>query len=261
MKNWMQYGTWLVGWLVVCGAVSACGQQAQLQAQLDDQQTQIAELNRQLSDAHVRIEELNNRLYLTQDQLDAIRTRQGVRTQTPRSLKQVKLMPKGESSPRPRSSEAKPRPRPEAQPSKAPIVISNWDQGGVGKASTKRKTGAAGNLVKDYRKALALYRQKRYNEAIAAFADFQRQYKPNDYTDNAIFWTGVSFFEMDEIALALTEFRKLDARSGSNKQADALYYIGQCYRKQGQTEKAREIWQELQTRHPSSDAAKRINGS
>ena len=256
MKNQITYRFWGLLLLSVSLISVGCGQQAQLVARLDDQQAQIAELNRQLSDAHVRIEELNNRLYLTQDQLEALRTQQGVRTKAPQSLKRVRLVPEKQVEKpqvKPQQAEVVRQPEPQSEP----VVISNWDKKQKQPRAESDISVSPGKLVQDYRNALALYRQKRYNEALEAFADFQRKYKKNEYTDNAIFWSGVSFFEMGEWNLALTEFRKLGPQSGSNKQADALYYIGQCYLKQGNEDKAKETWRELKTRHPKSEAAKR----
>ena len=249
---------WMIAAVMYCG----CGASERQEARLEDLTDQVAELNRNMTDAHVRIEELNNRLFLIQNRIDEeLYNKSG--NSPPSDLKVVKLVPEGSDekveSSKTLTSGGESGYKGNIGGSEEPKVHSNWEMGSLagGASGTAEKKGKPSAVRRDYEKALELYHAKRYKEAIEAFAGFQRDHGENRYTDNAVFWTGVSHFEKGEYELAIRDFRKVGELPGSNKIPDALYYLGLSQAKKGDIASAEATWKKLQRLYPDSDAARK----
>lgn len=247
----------ITGLLVMVFAFS-CGPDKAQQAQISDLRMQISELNRHYNDAQVRIEELNNRLFLLQDKVETCQLNP-VRETPPSDLKVVKLLPDRTAE----ASAVKPS-APVAKTGgegKEPVLISNWPKGSSA-SSLPPSAGAAkaiaiGKLRQDYEHALSLFQEKRYNECIDAFSRFLKEHGENDYSDNAMYWTGVAFYEQREFDQAMIEFKKVLAHPRTNKGPDAMHYLALCHQRKGEKDAARALWQDLIRKHPGSDAAQK----
>ncbi len=253
-----QIGIHSVILLLLCGPMGC--EDAAGEARARDERERMTELNRQVSDAHVRIEELRNRVILLEESLEQFVL--SGRHAPPQNLKKVKLVPQAETgqnapkAPKQLTSSAK-NGRNNSVREPAPVLISNWDG-----ASARRSKPAAASLkhegmIHEYEVALALYRAKDYMGAIRAFSEFERGHPNTAYTDNAVFWMGMAFFEQSEWNLAVAEFERLEGFKQSNKHADALYYRGQALMKLGDVQGAQAVWNRLLTRFPQSEAAGR----
>jgi tol-pal system protein YbgF len=255
---------WVILLAVTLPNLAACADK-RLEAQMKDMETQVAELNRRITDAHVRIEDLSNRVFLIQEQLASLAETGDLRP--PRRLPTVKLVPeKTDSAAKPSAGpESKQLTSPQKQDTyqsdsqDEPILISNWDDNtraiAPKKAATPQAPKAA--IETEYESALALFNNARYNEAIAAFADFLKRYPDTSYSDNAVFWTGLALFEQEEYTLAIDEFDRVLTFSRTNKAADALYYKGLSLLRSGRNDAAARVWRELIKRFPDHEAATR----
>ncbi len=236
-------------------ATAGCGPDKVLTAKLEDLRGQVAELNRDVTDAHVRIEELGNRVYILQDLVERAKVGQNVGA-PPGDLKTVKLVPK--SGTRNDAADRKTPLVAEAPAEEPPKVFSNWD----GRSPLDIRVDVApmknrSRIVRDYEEAYAFVKAKRYEKAISAFDVFLKRYRETSYRDNAVFWTGVSRYELGRINEAATDFRAVMEMKNSNKKADSMYYLGLCDLKTGNEAGATRVWERLIKDHPSSEAARK----
>jgi TolA-binding protein len=101
--------------------------------------------------------------------------------------------------------------------------------------ATKRKPAAGPSrdrdtgVVKDYDRAMDLYRDGRYSEAEQAFSAIVSAHPEHDYADNALYWQGEAAYDQAHYADALAAFTKVvEKYGGGNKAPDALLKIGLC---------------------------------
>ncbi len=116
-----------------------------------------------------------------------------------------------------------------------------------------------------YEKGFALFARRKFNQSITVFQNFLERY-PNDiYSDNAQFWIGESYLRTKRPEEAEDAYRKVlrtyEHRSTLEgyKTPDAIYRIGQGYRKRKQIAKARYYYQVLAERFPESSAGRKAN--
>ena len=122
-----------------------------------------------------------------------------------------------------------------------------------GSKSSDRDTG----VVKDYKAAMAVYRDGRYAEAEQAFAAIVAAHPTHDYADNALYWQGEAAYDQAHYADALAAFTKVVERyGGGNKAPDALLKIGLCYGRLGDAANARDVLTQLVAAYPRADASK-----
>lgn len=116
-------------------------------------------------------------------------------------------------------------------------------------------SGAEAGLIA-YRAALKLLRERHFDEAVAAFADFMAQHPRNGLVGNALYWRGEAHYAKREYAPALADFEALLERDPhGDKAADALLRSALCLRKLGSEDKAREALRRLRSDFPNSQAA------
>lgn len=116
-----------------------------------------------------------------------------------------------------------------------------------------------------YEKGFALFARRKFSQSITVFQNFLARY-PNDiYSDNAQFWIGESYLRTKRPEEAEDAYRKVlrtyEHRSTLEgyKTPDAIYRIGQGYRKRKQIAKARYYFQVLAERFPESSAGRKAN--
>lgn len=116
-------------------------------------------------------------------------------------------------------------------------------------------SGAEAGIIA-YRAALKLLRERQYDQAITAFADFMAQHPRNGLVGNALYWRGEAHYAKREYEPALADFEALLARDPrGDKAADALLRSALCLRKLGSEDKAREALRRLRSDFPNSQAA------
>ena len=146
---------------------------------------------------------------------------------------------------------------PSGQPASYRLVGSKLVQ------ATKRKPAAGPSrdrdtgVVKDYDKAMDLYRDGRYAEAEQAFSAIVSAHPEHDYADNALYWQGEAAYDQAHYADALAAFTKVvEKYGGGNKAPDALLKIGLCYGRLGDAANARDVLTQLIAAYPSANASK-----
>lgn len=122
-------------------------------------------------------------------------------------------------------------------------------------AHTRQPSGIGEKAA--YQAAFDLIRNKRYDDAIAAFSTFVQDYPRGDYTGNAFYWLGEVQLVKANYQNALTAFGSLlDRYPNHRKVPDAKYKLGKVYRELGDKDKARRILQEVVNQHSGTSAAK-----
>ncbi|MEE4361590.1 MAG: tol-pal system protein YbgF [Pseudomonadales bacterium] len=128
-----------------------------------------------------------------------------------------------------------------------------------GAASALGGGAATGDERGAYERAFALTREKRFDEAAAAFRAFIDDYPSGGYVPNAWYWLG-------EIYLAQETPSLEDARQAfvqvvqlwpdHPKVPDALYKLGVVYDRLGEPSQARTYLERVRDTHPGSPAAR-----
>jgi len=108
-----------------------------------------------------------------------------------------------------------------------------------------------------YSQAFNVLKDRHYEQAINAFAQFLQVYPDGQYADNAIYWTGEAKYFLERYAEAIEDFKRVTTQfPNSPKQADALLKIGYSYYQMKNWPETRKALQEVITRFPDSTAAK-----
>jgi len=111
--------------------------------------------------------------------------------------------------------------------------------------------------VQEYRAALAMVRDRRFDEALPALERFVAAHPDHPYADNALYWRGEVFFLRHQFPQALREYtRLLSTYPDGNKVADALLRSGICHLRMGDAARARASFRRLRESYPQSVAAR-----
>jgi TolA-binding protein len=108
------------------------------------------------------------------------------------------------------------------------------------------------DLQARYDTALRLYYDKKPREAITAFAQVLQAGPQSDLADNAEYWTGESYYMLEEFPPALEAFKRVLNHRFQDKYDDAQLKIGMTYRLMGQRENAIAAFRELIQKYPES---------
>ncbi|PRQ07119.1 tol-pal system protein YbgF [Enhygromyxa salina] len=130
-------------------------------------------------------------------------------------------------------------------------------------ATQRKPTASAGpsdrdsGVAKDYKAAMAVYKDGRYADAEQAFAAIVGAHPNHDYADNALYWQGEAAYDQAHYADALAAFTTVVERyGGGNKAPDALLKIGLCYGRLGDAANARDVLTQLVAAYPRAEASK-----
>lgn len=120
------------------------------------------------------------------------------------------------------------------------------------------KTTSVQSAKKDYDKGYALYLKKNYSEAIEAFNVMLRKFAHDDYADNALFWLGMSYWQMNDRSAASRYFREILTKYNHGppnrgfKTADAIFMLGKIAKEQKQQEKALFYFKTIRNKFPGT---------
>ncbi|RHW21862.1 tol-pal system protein YbgF [Pseudomonas jilinensis] len=107
-----------------------------------------------------------------------------------------------------------------------------------------------------YDAAFDLVKARDFDKAIMAFNAFLRRYPNSDYAGNAQYWLGELHLAQSDLEESGRAFAQVISRySGHRKEADALYKLADVERRLGNSDKARQLYQEVLSKHPNSSAA------
>lgn len=117
---------------------------------------------------------------------------------------------------------------------------------------------AEGNELASYSAAYDLLKEKRIDDAIAAFRAHLEQYPRGDYAANAHYWLGEIYLLQNDLASAETSFaRVVNDFASDRKVPDALFKLGRVYHLQGKNDKAREAMTRVAATNSSAAALAR----
>lgn len=111
---------------------------------------------------------------------------------------------------------------------------------------------ATGNMQAMYDSALRLYHAKEPRRSLDAFASFLQTYPQTDLSDNAEYWTGESYYMVEEFPEALEAFRQVFNHSFTDKYDDAQLKVGMTLRHLGRRDEAITAFRELLSKYPDS---------
>jgi tol-pal system protein YbgF len=114
-----------------------------------------------------------------------------------------------------------------------------------------------------YERGFALFARKDYDQALLVFQNFLQRF-PNDiYSDNAQFWIGEAYLNLERGEDAERAYRAVlrnyEHRSTLEgyKTPDAIYRLGQLAQRQGDLRRTRHYFEVLSERFPDSSAGRR----
>ncbi|WP_150305496.1 tol-pal system protein YbgF [Pseudomonas saliphila] len=107
-----------------------------------------------------------------------------------------------------------------------------------------------------YEAAFDLVKARDFEKAAMAFNAFLRRYPDSSYAGNAQYWLGEVYLAESDLESAGRAFAQVISNfAGHRKEADALYKLADVERRLGNADKARQLYQEVLSKHPSSSAA------
>lgn len=120
-------------------------------------------------------------------------------------------------------------------------------------------TSAPSAVAQDiYENAYVDFVKGDYQSAISGFRDFVNRFPANDFSDDAQFMIGQSYFATGDYAGSIREFRRvLDRYPSGDRVPQAMYSLGVAYLKVGDEETAREYFRILGTRYPKAPESER----
>jgi tol-pal system protein YbgF len=141
-----------------------------------------------------------------------------------------------------------------APPVEAPTPSSS---GAMGIPSLPSPETSGGSERDSYAAAFELLKERKYPEAQEAFNDVLRRYPQGQFTDNARYWLGETYYVQRNYPAALAELDRLVQLSPSSpKVPGALLKIGYIQYEQNAFEQARATLQEVVQRYPRSTEAR-----
>jgi len=117
-------------------------------------------------------------------------------------------------------------------------------------------------VKKMYNQGMTAVIQKDHSQAILVFENFTKRFPDNLDSDNAFYWIGRSYFELNELEKAEESFRKVLTRyehrptSQGYKTPDSIYMLGKLQLRQNLDQRAVYYFEEVIKRFPGSAAAR-----
>ena len=117
-------------------------------------------------------------------------------------------------------------------------------------------------VKKIYNQGMTALIQKNHKQAIRVFENFTKRFPNNLDSDNAFYWIGRSYFELNELEKAELSFRKVlnlyehRPTSQGYKTPDSIYMLGKLQFRKKQDRRAHYYFEEVIKRFPGSAAAR-----
>lgn len=107
-----------------------------------------------------------------------------------------------------------------------------------------------------YNSAFELVKARRYTEAIASMRAYLQKYSTGQYAANAHYWLGQLFMVSGENDNAIIEFSEVVKNFATSAKApDSMLTLGSLAYTQSQWKEAREWWQDVMKKYPTTAAA------
>lgn len=113
--------------------------------------------------------------------------------------------------------------------------------------------------VQHYREALAMIKERRFDEALAQLAIITRMHADHALAPQAQYWKGEAHYAARRYREALIELEAFIKRyPGNSKVPDALLKAGLCNKHLGQDAVANRYFERVRKEHPGSGAAQSV---
>jgi tol-pal system protein YbgF len=134
---------------------------------------------------------------------------------------------------------------------------NDLEGGKVGKAASKNSAKGKTDKESIYALAYETFKEGKYEKARGEFQNFLRQYPDSEYSDNAQFWIGESFYFEQKYEKAILEYEKVikNYPKGS-KVPYALLKQGLSFLNLGDKSSARLILQQIIKEYPDTNQAR-----
>lgn len=267
-------------WITLVAALalvaSACGPNHGeiLARQLEGLRSELAQLKASSAHNTVMMEDLQNKILLIEDQVESNQILLS-RTSAPEPvLPIVRLSPPNRPAVVRTAQPTASQPSESVGYAEVPVVeFSNINEYGqlVNEAGNPTKPAGAptpaapiarerkhfdSRPIELYKHAFSKLQEKNHQEAIDGFDGFLAQYPNHDYSDNALYWMGEAYYDVQNYGKALECFQKVVTLYPSgNKVPDSLLKSGLCYANSGDAATAREIMGQLLAAYPTTRAA------
>jgi tol-pal system protein YbgF len=145
---------------------------------------------------------------------------------------------------------------PTPQEKKAPEQVAS-KPGEAGRGQPVSPEAPKNKEIEDYDKALASYKQGKYEEALDAFRLFLKTYPKSDRADNAYFWIGESYMGLKQYEQAILAFQDVIKKyPKGNKVANALLRQAQAFVEIKDKTSAELLYKRIIKSYPGSNEAK-----
>jgi tol-pal system protein YbgF len=123
--------------------------------------------------------------------------------------------------------------------------------------SPTAKRGAAVAALRLYRQSLAALRAGHNGVALVGFRKFLTRYPRHDYADNAQYWVGQCYYDLNQFHASAREFRRVVERyPHGNKVPDAMLKLGFSELATGDPREGRRVLESLRRIYPRQAAAR-----
>ncbi|MEZ4820412.1 MAG: tol-pal system protein YbgF [Bdellovibrionota bacterium] len=146
-------------------------------------------------------------------------------------------------------------------PEQETLVFTNKDLekmawGEPAKTTQKNQDTPVSQAKKDYDAAYHAFQRKDYDQSRALMLGFIDRYPKHEYTDNAHFWIGETYYVREKYQEADVYYKNVirDFPKG-NKVPDAMYRAAACAMKQSKTSIAKQSLEILIQKYPTTVAA------
>lgn len=146
-------------------------------------------------------------------------------------------------------------PAPQDVPEVRDPMVSQSEVTGIGEPTVQSQAvaGSPADEKAAYDQAFQALKELRYADAAEEFQSFIDRYPDSEYTDNAQYWLGESYYVTRNYDIALTAFQTLlDRFPDSPKAPDALLKIGYTHYELEQWDSARAALAQVQELYPDT---------
>lgn len=138
----------------------------------------------------------------------------------------------------------------------APVAAGSVPVGGEVSAPEVAPLSSAADEEALYLKSFDLLKGGKYDDAISGFKGMLAKYPQGNYSDNALYWTGESYYIKKDFPNALASYRSLlEKFASSPKVPDALLKTGIIQQEQKKTDAAKAAYNRVVKEFPNSSAA------
>lgn len=123
-------------------------------------------------------------------------------------------------------------------------------------ASRPASSSASAAEQQSYNAAIALMRDKRFDDSVDAFNQLVVDYPNGALTPNAFYWLGELYLAKDELEQSRQSFTQvMNLYPDHRKVPDAIYKLGVVFSLLGDSRRSLELLKRVQTDYPGSSAA------